>query len=466
MADWREVLGYGIYTDNLNSAPSNDTIISLEYDADSISYAQVTVRFKFNRITTYDYYDAIYLLYNPDNTHTRVAYVLKKTSNLYNQSKWPHYSSSFIVTKATDADKFYIEPFWICNNGSSNYFDASLFNDGRERAGYKKVFLKSSFAGPVLLPAPPAPIQTQGTKPTLAISDMNDNKIRFSGVSGGNGINNPVRRSDIYVSYGSGLLNIPDPKQNPAACWEWILGAESKKLYNTSGGFAAKGNDIYARAFMRTFYSNGTYLDSSIAKPTKITIYAVPTNLPSDEKLIITSPKNKLTNKETWTLEWPAASPGNKHSNVGYRIRLYQRKKGETKFVNINILDKDGKSLTTHTSNDGLDRAYDLYNPKAIDGKIKLEIDPKKHGFQPGDEIKYNLYFFTRTGVGNQHFAENGTVSGQRDSKIYTVQQSGIVNIKSPDGWREGEVFIKTENGWKEAETVYVKTENGWKESE
>ena len=456
MADWREILDYGTYTDGVNSKPSNDTVISLEYDASSISYTQVTVRFKFNRITTYDYFDAIYLLYDPDNTH--VAYVLKTTSSLSNQSIWPHYSNSFTVKKGASESSFSIKPFWVCNNGSSNNFNAGLFKNGSSRAGYKKTFGESSFAGP---------IQTSGTNPTLGISDMNDNRIRFYGISGGNGINNPVHHSNIYVRYGSDR-NVPNPVPNDGYtdCWSWVLGADSKAKYASSGGFPATGNSVYAKAFMRTFYGNGTYLDSGIAGPIKITISAVPTNLPSDEDLIITSSKNKFTNKETWTLKWKAAKPGNNDSNIIYRIRLCQRKKGETEFTKINILDKDGKSLTTHTSNDGLDRAYDLYNPKVIDGKIKLEIDPKKHGFQPGDEIKYNLYFFTRTGAGTQYFTGNGTVSGQRDSKTYTVQQSVIVNIKSPDGWRDGEVFIKTENGWKEAETVYIKTENGWKESE
>jgi hypothetical protein len=170
----------------------------------------------------------------------------------------------------------------------------------------------------------------------------------------------------------------------------------------------------------------------------------------------------RLTIKQPWTFLWTPAIIANDSSPVkGYRLRLYQKKKGSSAFTNIPIKKVAGTDLSYYEAN-GNDYYYDTDSTNN-----SLTIEPVIHSFGAGDELYLTVFAYTKFGQNNDGvgklFSGSGTTAVS--SKTYTVQNAGVVNVKTASGWKEGQVFVRVGNEWKEAASVNIKTADGWKES-
>ena len=88
---------------------------------------------------------------------------------------------------------------------------------------------------------------------------------------------------------------------------------------------------------------------------------------------------------------------------------------------------------------------------------------------KPKDTVQLGVYAYTLNGENPQKRLFSST---NVKSAVTTVENAGIVRVKTPEGsWAEGQVYVRVKNAsgaleWKEAETVNVKTSKGWKESQ
>lgn len=314
------------------------------------------------------------------------------------------------------------------------------------------------------------------------ITDGGNNKFSITGYAGTAGSNNSITETKLQYKLGNGS-------------WTTATGNSLSATAIT----AAKG-DGFQTVTARTRYKCQRYSgDSSYIYSSEATLdvknYQNPSN-PSNINIGYT--KNRFTIKENWNITWSRGTQANDSSPIeGYRIRIY---KGAN---TIPIKDSSGTIIASETSKGNKDYCYDFENPAwtivqyvvaddderdsiipankvasyDFNGNGRLDagdsvyvqtnnldttftIDPVQNGFVAGDTVKIMLHAYTRNGLGSKLWS-----SGVYSS-VFTVQNAGVMRVKTSSGWKEGQVYVKVDGGWKEADVVKVKTSAGWKESE
>jgi hypothetical protein len=286
---------------------------------------------------------------------------------------------------------------------------------------------------------------TDGSMPTIKIVDNGDNSCMIQCVLGMEGNYNPMESAKLcYTTDGT----TPNITSNPISIPP-VSGTTYNKIIKISSG---PTTTVRAFILCKYKYNSGNPGEASKA----IKYYAAPK---APGKPVVYYNKNKLTNRENWTVSWSAAKAANDNSPIkGYRFRIYKKAAGATKFTTIKIYDTAGKLLSKDMGTDSgvIDHRY-YYDVASL----SMIIDPVKHGIVPGDTIKIGLYAYAKNGVGTQLFTASQTFSDE-----LVVQNAGIVNIKINNSWHEGQVYVKAGGVWHEAETVNVKTAAGWRESQ
>lgn len=286
---------------------------------------------------------------------------------------------------------------------------------------------------------------TDGSSPTIQINDNGNNSCTIQCVLGMEGNYNPMESATLcYTTDGT----TPIINSNPIS-----ISPVSGTTYNKTIKIYS-GPTTTVKAFILCKYKYNSRNPGAVSKAIKY--YAAPR---APGKPVVSYSKNKLTNRENWTVSWSAAKAANDNSPIkGYRFRIYKKAVGATKFTTIKIYDTAGKLLSADMGTDSgvIDHRY-YYDVASL----SMIIDPVKHGIVPGDTIKIGLYAYAKNGVGTQLFTASQTFSDE-----LVVQNAGIVNIKINNTWHEGQVYVKAGGAWHEAETVNVKTAAGWRESQ
>lgn len=274
---------------------------------------------------------------------------------------------------------------------------------------------------------------TNVTANTPTITDNRNNTFTVHASAGNEGTNNKINSTTLYYRIGDS-------------------GSYTKHSSLTKSGSitcaaSASSQKIYAYTLV-----DGTYNDAqSTTAAATVKNYQAPST-PGKPALASSSFKNgRLTIKQNWTYSWTAASATNTSSPIsGYRIRLY--KNGWS----IPIKDASGNTLSV---DGGEGKAWSVYYDTESTS-TSITIDPIKHGIVPGDQVYLGIYAYSKNGSNEQLWSDYVT------SDTTTVQNAGVVNVKTASGWVEGQVWVKTAAGWVEAETVNVKTADGWVESQ
>ena len=468
-----------------NDPGSNSGIFFyVEYDADSVTPTSVNIRFR-GRGTSWK--DSFYVLYNAndDPAGTRQLMLIKsaskygsswtdisdtdKDANGKNITTWP----TITLTKKYDQVGFYLQDFWICNNGTDagGYYTKNLIGTSKAATAYtyfngdrssyvqkglgsRRFKLEASIASSIKLPT------FDGTTDSLRISDNGNNTFTIRAFAGTDGTKNKVISNTLYYK--------------TAADSDWITKTysesgriiENKAItinYGTNTSLAnhksKASQDVNAYIKIKGTYNDLRFPETG-SLGTSVSQYVGPDN-PS--KPTLTFKKNRLTIKEPWTISWPDESEEIKTNNSspvkGYRLRIYKKAKGATDFETIKIYNTSGVLVSKDTGSNNEHRyAYDTENLNTT-----FKIDPGKHGIKVGDTIKVGLYAYTKNGLGEIIFLNSST---QQYSKEYLVQNSGIMHIKVDGKWREGQVYVKVDNKWREAESIQTKIGNTWKESQ
>lgn len=281
---------------------------------------------------------------------------------------------------------------------------------------------------------------TNVTANTPTITNNNDGTFTITAAAGTAGTNNAVKSTTLYYRLGS------SGDYTKASS----LVVANKALTCAD---SVKEQTIYAYSIV-----DGTYNDEqSDTVSSAIPNYKAPGN-PGKPALTDNSFKNnRLTVKQNWTYSWTAAAKTNDSSPVaGYRIRLW--KNGKT----IPIKDLSGNTLSTVRAGTTSDYIYD----RAGGSDTSMIINPVIHGYTPGDTVEVSIFAYALNGKNpaDKLFSGGGMTSMISDPT--TVQNAGVLNIKLPDGWHEGQVWVKADGTWHEAETVNVKVDGAWKESQ
>ena len=175
----------------------------------------------------------------------------------------------------------------------------------------------------------------------------------------------------------------------------------------------------------------------------------------------------RLTADMPWTWEWAPAVAANSNSPiVGYRIRLY---KNGTLIKGLSV-NKSTNGVHYLVKGSGTDSYLDYEghdnNVLNTHKQLRIENPALTFGFKAGDTVKLGLFAYTRKGINNDGYQLfSGGSTQQVNSRIYTIQNKGIMRVKVNGVWKEGQVYVKTGGSWKEADTVYTKVAGSWKES-
>lgn len=439
-----------------------DLYLKLQYNDATASPTSVSVRFVMYRAdTSIKYSDGFGVLLNPTNSDGSMSSSIKflklkdATAGDFS-TPWPaddYASNSFTLEKKYSDATFALPPFWFVNtwarstavqsaalsgNPANVFFyaqDATGANSQGAARRYKTVFGASSL---VIASSSTVAGNVTAYKPT--ISDNKNNTFTISVSDGGGGTNNPVKSTTLYYRIGS--TGNYTKASGLSASGSLTCGAGSKSQY------------VYAYSVVEGTYGSSV---TSATASLEILNYAAP-GAPGTPTLASSSFKNgRLTIKQNWTYTWPAAEQANTSSPVkGYRIRLYNRSSGYV--IGIKSSTSDPNKIIP---GDGKDNYLDRESTSCT-----VTFDPVECGFKPGDQVSLGIYAYTRNGRGDQLFNGNGHGTAHVVSEATTVQNAGIVNLKTDDGWVEGQVYVKTDKGWQEAETVNVKTSSGWQESQ
>lgn len=285
-----------------------------------------------------------------------------------------------------------------------------------------------------------------GCAPTLTITDVGNNTVKFSGTLGIDGINNPLEGATITYtikpdasSSGSTTksITLEDPKP----------GTTYTKYVNISENCSVRGDTECE------FKYNVENADVGFKT---VKFYKKPNN-PGKPKLSESSYRNKrLTVKQDWGWEWPLATPGNTadHNRVkGYRVRLFVTN-SEGQFTNNPIINYYTSNLASKELTDN-DWAYDRTSTE-----YPMNMRAAHQDIKPGDKFKLSVQAYSTNGIGTK------LLSSEITSDEYTAQNAGIVHVKVSSEWKEGQVYVKVGGEWKEAETVNVKVGNEWKEAQ
>lgn len=429
-----------------------DLYLTLQYDDTTVTPTSVSVRFLMSRADEgIKYSDGFGVLLNPVNSdgsmNSSIRFLKLKdaTSDNFSSWQWPeddYATSRFEINKSYSAEKFSLPAFWFVNtwaqktavqsaalsgDASRVFFyaqDATGANSMGAARRYKTTFAASSWA----IAAGESVVEPLSGG-ELSISNPGNNTFTITGKAAA-GKNNPVKSFVITYGYDTEANN---------GTYE-ISSGTTKMLPSTSGA----SRSVYAKAITTPTYGSAI----TIKKSAKIYHYIAPSvstapyisNLKTDFN-------NRLTIKKPWTFTWAGAA-GNDSSPVkGYRIALL--KNG----TSIPIYNSSGTLISSNPTEPSW-HSFDT-------ASTTLTIDPDKCGFSPKDTVQLGVKPYTHYGNGNTLFNDSYTYSTS-----ITVQNAGIVRVKTATGWKEGQVYVKTSTGWKEAETVNVKTSSGWKESQ
>jgi hypothetical protein len=420
---------------------------TLQYNDTSVSPTSVKLRFKLVCTPLQNYWDEYHVLLNPE-TSDRTLHLLKSDyTKGWNSStakgKWPYYASTtFTLTKAYNAEKFTIPPFWLMNDGWDNTttLTAQAFYNNYKAGGSRGSALRSAYGSTTVAIASSDTVAKNGTNPTLTVTDKGNNKVQFSGSLGRNGTNNTIQSAIIYYT-----TDESDPKDSKTR-GSFTLTATSGASYSESIHIT-KDCTVKAYVVCEFEYNTTTASGSVDAK-----YYAKP-NDPGKPYLVDSSFKNgRLTVKQDWGWQWTLATPYNNNDHnkvIGYHVRLYVNS------INTPIISyTTGKPLSTELSTN--DWVYDRTNTT-----FPLKSRATDHAIVPGDKIKLSVQAYSLRGDGVK-LLSNETFTEQ----IYTVQNAGIVNVKVAGSWVEGQVWVKANNEWHEAETVNARVNSSWKESQ
>ena len=466
MSNWVDISSseFGFtYLDSANTGPAvRKTVISAQYNNESVTPTEVEIRFKANipSGTTKTWgTDVLYVLYDANNTHDRRSVYEFK----YNSTDKCYYAEGrdtpIFLNKNATSSTFFLQDVWICNAGQGDvdidensqtvtyasgiYYFHEVFADDGLRAHY--AYRQS--AGQSVTIEPGKTVVTNGTAPKInSFTDNGNNTVNITGNVGTRGANNPLRSATMYYT-----TNTDDPSK----------GSSDRKtisLSSTSNGGYNKDIDVpkdctTVRVYIECRFTYNTTHVSGTCEGIKYYTAPGAPGIPEIEYK-----KSKPTNRESWTVTWTAGTKGNENSLIeGYRFRIYKKAAGKTSFETVPVCDANGTILVGDLGEGRADRYY--YDTEST--TTKQTIYTGKQGFVPGDVIKVGLFSYTRNGAEGQLFNATQVISEE-----LTVQNAGIVRVKVDNEWKEGQVYVKANDGWHEAETVKVKTSSGWMESQ
>lgn len=253
---------------------------------------------------------------------------------------------------------------------------------------------------------------TNGTAPTLTITDNGNNTATMSGYLGSNGTNNALGGSTLYwttngMPPNGGSWYTPDEN----------MGATSGGYYSKTINIPSNCNTIWA-----VTYCSFSYNQTNTGHKSKSVKYY---KAPGDPgKPVIEYTKSRLTIKEPWTISWDAAQAGNTNTPIaGYRLRIY--KNG----LPIDIKNSSGTVVSTTVD---ADKYYDMSGTSYV-------INPIDHGILPGDNISIALFAYAFNGAGTRLWSgneENAVISD-----VYTVQNAGVMRPLVNNKYVEGVVW-------------------------
>lgn len=286
---------------------------------------------------------------------------------------------------------------------------------------------------------------------TVSISDNGNNSFTISGTKGANGTNN---------------------NSTGTFTWGYTNSYEQGNFTSTGSAYSLPTNStgatvtVYAKTYTTGAWSGNTATTATDTEAIKF--YKAPSD-PGAPTLAASSYKNsRLTVKKDWTFTWTAATAANTSSPVkGYRIRL-----------NINGVDQTG--LVAESGSNRIFKNTTTNSKAFLDRETTsttIVFNPLDFGIKAKDTVKVTVYAYAKNKDGDVSWTTTGTAnnttyslwsgggSTPASSSNYTVQNAGVVTIKTTSGWKEGVVMVKTDTGWKEADVVYVYTGTEWKES-
>lgn len=285
---------------------------------------------------------------------------------------------------------------------------------------------------------------SDGSAPSLTITDNGNNTATMSGYLGSSGSNNGITGSTLYWTTNGMLPN--------GGYWYTTsesMGATSGGWYSKTISIPSNCSTIWAITYC-SFSHNTTYTGNTSAS---VKYYTAPGNPGTP---VINYTKSRLTIKEPWTFSWTAASAGNSNSPVrGYRIRLFKND------VEIPIKNSSGQVISLTNSIYG-GHPYDTDSTSN-----SFTVYPDQQGFVAGDTVSILVHAYTRYGANSGLTGESNCLfSSYKKSINYEIQNAGIVQVRTASGWHEGQVWVRAASGWHEAETVQVRAASGWHESE
>lgn len=312
---------------------------------------------------------------------------------------------------------------------------------------------------------------TEGSPPTLKITDNGDNTFTLSGRTGINGANNnTVAASWLYYT-----TNGKDPAAGTTYTTQINISGSSTS-YNKRICIPENCTVIYS-TIISNFTVKGNVWNEGGHLHKDVKYYKQPRSKPGKPSITPASYKNnRLTIKQPWTYEWDEATEGNDNSPIkGYRIRI--RKNGT--LLKGLFVDSIKDSVVTIKKGTDTDEYVDTES-----SLTNISFDPVNLGFKAGDTVQLGIYAYSRNGNGitewvadptypdsaasikHSLWSGGGTTAAEVLSDTKTVQNAGVVQIKVGSEWKEGQVWVKANNTWYEADTVNIKANGEWHESE
>ncbi len=328
---------------------------------------------------------------------------------------------------------------------------------------------------------------TNGTTPTISITDNETNTFTISGSLGKNGDNNVIKSATIYYTTNG---TTPSTTNGTAIT---ISGVKEGMAFSYTrnapvpAGEAAKTTSYTVKAIVYCNFANNT--TTATANSGKgVTVKCRYGANPS--KPTISYSKSKLTLKENISFTWKDGTATTDTLPMtclhGYRIRLCSTTAENIKLAGNSISSRTystRKNITTEkTTSAGDDNWYNTHNAAnypLVDGASFVRngttktntftFDPAKFDFSVGDYVfliigayyKYTKADGTAGYVWNDNKAAKAIVSD-----LSEFQNAGIVHVKVGEHWKEGQVWVKVGDQWKEAETVQTKVGDTWRESQ
>lgn len=290
---------------------------------------------------------------------------------------------------------------------------------------------------------------TDGTAPTITITDNGNNTCTISGALGSDGTNNGITGSTLYYTT-NGL------QPNGGSSYTTAINVLSPaRTYSRTFNIPETCSTIWA-----VTYCSFSYNQTNTGHQNKSVKYY---KAPGDPgKPIISYTKTRLTIKEPWTISWDAAQAGNSNSPIaGYRIRLY--KNG----LPIYIKNSSGTIISTGGTGEQDDKYYDTNSTDC-----SLVINPIDHGLLPGDNIQIVIYAYAVRGDKERIYSGNGENGILSD--VYTVQNAGVMRPLVDGQYVEGVVWACIPDSTSASRTKWVEADivktcispNNWVEAE